>query len=533
MSAIRSALLLSAAFAAVAAPACATVTISKHHTAHMRCAAGTCSPTAPDAVLNVDDLEAILAERNATVTSNDASGDIRIAAALSWASASTLTLSSLHAIDFGKVVTVEGSGGLALQTDDEMLSGDLNFTAPGRVVFRDLSSSLTIKGAAYTLVGDIATLASDIASNPSGNYALAQNYDAGPDGTYGGAPVTATFTGIFEGLGNTISDLTIVPPDAPNLKIGLFPQVSGTLRDIVLEDTHITVGSAGLGSDIGALAALNGGPIVNAVVIGGSIVTRANSRIGGLVGTNGSIVSHSRSSAAVRGGVAGGLVGTNSSLLEDSFATGNVTGNDIAGGLVGDNEAFVVRDHATGTVTATQPGNNYIGGLAGWNDSPNAQISQSYATGAVAPSGGSAAGGLVGRAFQRSSIVDCYALSPVTSSTRGRSIGGLVGGNTQAASLARDYSVGAVLGGPSASVGGSIGADASQASKADIYWDLETSGVTDPSRGAGNIPNDPGLTGIHDTALRSSLPAGFDPGVWGQNAAINGGLPYLLANPPQ
>ena len=29
-----------------------------------------------------------------------------------------------------------------------------------------------------------------------------------------------------------------------------------------------------------------------------------------------------------------------------------------------------------------------------------------------------------------------------------------------------------------------------------------------------------------------SLPAGFDPAIWGQNASINNGYPYLLANPP-
>jgi len=29
------------------------------------------------------------------------------------------------------------------------------------------------------------------------------------------------------------------------------------------------------------------------------------------------------------------------------------------------------------------------------------------------------------------------------------------------------------------------------------------------------------------------LPAGFDPKIWGQNAKINHGYPYLLALPPK
>ena len=32
--------------------------------------------------------------------------------------------------------------------------------------------------------------------------------------------------------------------------------------------------------------------------------------------------------------------------------------------------------------------------------------------------------------------------------------------------------------------------------------------------------------------MKSGLPDGFDPQVWGQDANINNGYPYLLANPP-
>ena len=40
------------------------------------------------------------------------------------------------------------------------------------------------------------------------------------------------------------------------------------------------------------------------------------------------------------------------------------------------------------------------------------------------------------------------------------------------------------------------------------------------------------LTGLTDAQLKSGLPAGFDPAVWGQSAGINNGYPYLLSNPP-
>jgi hypothetical protein len=77
-----------------------------------------------------------------------------------------------------------------------------------------------------------------------------------------------------------------------------------------------------------------------------------------------------------------------------------------------------------------------------------------------------------------------------------------------------------------------FGSDGSNGLASAIYWDLDTSGISDPSKGACYPVNDPGVTGLTDAQLKSGLPAGFDPQVWGQNAAINNGYPYLLANPP-
>jgi hypothetical protein len=64
------------------------------------------------------------------------------------------------------------------------------------------------------------------------------------------------------------------------------------------------------------------------------------------------------------------------------------------------------------------------------------------------------------------------------------------------------------------------------------YWDLDTSGISDPSQGVGNYANYPGVSGLSDTQLKSALPRGFDRKIWGQAPNINNGYPYLLANPP-
>jgi hypothetical protein len=65
------------------------------------------------------------------------------------------------------------------------------------------------------------------------------------------------------------------------------------------------------------------------------------------------------------------------------------------------------------------------------------------------------------------------------------------------------------------------------------YWDIDTSGRTngcgykkDKRRRCRHV------TGLSDAQLKSALPNGFDPAIWGEAPDINNGYPYLLANPP-
>ncbi len=96
------------------------------------------------------------------------------------------------------------------------------------------------------------------------------------------------------------------------------------------------------------------------------------------------------------------------------------------------------------------------------------------------------------------------------------------------------YGIGAISGAPKAVIGGVLGVDGQAATSpfSATYWDTDTTGVANSAQGAGNIANDPGLAALSDTQLKSGLPSGFSPTIWGQSAGINNGYPYLLANPP-
>lgn len=81
-------------------------------------------------------------------------------------------------------------------------------------------------------------------------------------------------------------------------------------------------------------------------------------------------------------------------------------------------------------------------------------------------------------------------------------------------------------GGGGSTIGGLIGVNNNYVD--DNYWDTTTSG-TIVGVGLGNASN---VTGLTTAQLQSGLPTGFQPKIWQENAKINKGLPYLIANPP-
>ncbi|HWY13894.1 MAG TPA: hypothetical protein VNX86_01995, partial [Rhizomicrobium sp.] len=90
-------------------------------------------------------------------------------------------------------------------------------------------------------MGDLETLASDIAANPEDDVALANSYDAGGDGTYNDSVVPTEYEGTFTGLGNTISNLSIVGGNERNVGNGMFALVgnTGVLENIGIVNAKI------------------------------------------------------------------------------------------------------------------------------------------------------------------------------------------------------------------------------------------------------------------------------------------------------
>ncbi len=335
-----------------------------------------------------------------------------------------------------------------------------------------------------------------MAMDPAAHYKLGANIDfsdeftADSHGRYPGmwgaegfVPVgdnSTPFTGIFDGLGHTISNLFI--DDTMDGSVGLFGHSNGTIENVGLVGGSV----AGSNGNTGALVGDNEGTITDAYAT--MAVSGAGSDVGGLVGENMSMIntSHATGTVAVQGSGhygtsydGGGLVGANDGTVTDSYATGAVNGDSRTsdlGGLVGGNYNRISESYATGAVSGgdTTSGSYDVGGLVGANYS--GVITNAYATGSV--SGYSQIGGLVG----------------------------LNDGTINAT-----YSTGVVSG--SAAVGGLVGNGSG--TPAHSYWDTETSGQSSSHGG----------TGLTTAQLQLRLRAGFSGSTWSIVAGKS--FPYL------
>jgi filamentous hemagglutinin family protein len=431
------------------------VTISTAASVTDSCSAGVCTPTANDSILNVTTLEDLLATSNVKVTTGSSGsqpGDITVASVLTW-SANTLTLDAYNSIYIDAPISAAGTAGLTLKTNDGGTGGDYYFNG-GNITFANTGEALTINGQAFALVTNISGLASAIAADPSSNYALANNYDASADGVYRSSPVPTEFGGVFEGLGNTISNLSI-KDSAGHADVGLLSQLAstGTLRDIAL--TSETVYSAQRFQIIGGLVAINNGLLlddsVNASFSSVGQYGGVNAFEGILTGDNVGAITGSSTSGTMNAIIAtlGGLAGEATGPIDHSSSSVSISTNQaIAGGLVGIDNGSISYSSTTGTVldVAAENDTYYLGGLVGLAGTSSA-ISYSHASG---EDGGTIylasdyVGGLVGEL--EGTIDDSYATGNIIGTGI---LGGLVGSlfhQTPSTAITNSYATGSITG---------------------------------------------------------------------------------------
>jgi hypothetical protein len=501
---LRNYLLGAAALTALAgSQANAAITISNRPTVGFTCASGVCTANAQKANMNIGDLVSMLMSSDITVANGSLTKDIDVVDALSWASTHGLTLDSRRAISLRRAISVTGSGGLSLKLNDGGSDGNLNFLPGSAITFLDTNSHFSIGSQSYTLVADLATLAGDIAAQPSGFYALASSYNAGPDGLYANDPVTADFQGDFEGLGNTISGLKIKSP-ASGSQVGLFHGIAhgAIVEDLNLKNVRVTGGKH---STTGALSGVCAGSLSN-VTVSGKVSGAFESNVGGVCGVIDGLAIDVHSSGTVTGTGDNGTVGSN------------------VGGVTGVLQGGVTLGESSSTAKVTGAKGWTVGGLVG-QSMQNGFIDNAFATGFVSTGDNGTAGGLIGSNNGAGLIDNSYATGFVIGGVSS-TVGGLIGLND--GPVTASYSSGPVASGSGNAVGGFIGNDTGTNDLTNTYFDIDTSGQ---SHGVGSNTGYPGITALTTAQFQAGLPTGFSSVLWVQDPSINNGLPTLVLNP--
>ena len=215
-------------------------------------------------------------------------------------------------------------------------------------------------------------------------------------------PIGNGYTGIFDGNGYTISNLTMVSTNVSGER-GMFGvNTSGTIKNIILKDCYFA--SKTSYSDTGYLGAIvsqnNGGTLSNSVAHGTLIATTSDCIVGGVAGANNGTVHSCYAALDMTGYQMGGLVGSNSGNLYNSFANASFDykgDSKYCGGLVGVNTGRV--ENCYSRVQATAPSSTYFGYLTGNNTSTSEKgLYFCYAPNAtyVATVSGTTAGNRVG-----------------------------------------------------------------------------------------------------------------------------------------
>lgn len=323
-------------------------------------------------------------------------GSVSINDAVAWSADTALTLTAAHNVNVNANIAVAGAGaGLAINPNTAnggaaasgsgafMLGNEVKVNLPN--VSAASPTALLIGGVSYTVINKLGERDSasgadlqGVGARLDGHYALGGDIDASATGAWGAgqgfAPLGTSgtpFGGVLDGLGHTVSNLSIVRPG--EVGVGLFGHTAAgsAIRNLGLRDAVVA------GSDaVGALAGVNIGSVTNTHMSG---AVSGRKMVGGLVGDNSGGVSISYATGAVSGqDSVGGLVGHNEreGEVSISYATGAVNGRNAVGGLAGYNEGSIANSYASGAVS----GRYGVGGFVG---ETNEAVYNSYSTGAV------------------------------------------------------------------------------------------------------------------------------------------------------
>ncbi|MCA8022375.1 two-partner secretion domain-containing protein [Burkholderia metallica] len=476
-----------------------------------------------NAAIDGETLSRNLGTTNVALTNT--SGDLKVGDAVNWASDNALALTSKKgSVDLKQSLTASGANaGVKMNAAQRVRIGNnvaltgenaslaLNsgsghtLTDDAVVTLSGRNASFSANGEAYRVIHDLAGLRG-VDTNMNGRYVLGNAIDGKGAQFRSLGGDSASFSGVFDGLGNTIGNLSVSNPGSA--VVGLFAVNTGRIANLGLDKITARTPAGYMASpvSVGALAGYNLGDITN--VKAKDVLVSGNGRaiFGGLVGSNISgRIDRASVSGRVEGGrdalYVGGLVGENRTALLPDLGDATISNSraDVkvssesagdTGGLVGVNRGVITASTVAGSVTALAR-DARVGGLVGYNEGGVIKAASSSAS--VRAGHDATAGGLVG---YNAALIDASdATGDVTVGDNGKA-GGLVGENR--GKIAASTADGKVVAGASGSVGGLVGVN-----RATIMASTARGSVQ-----AGNAAMAGGLVGLNEGTVRASTALG-------------------------
>ncbi|MEY4003101.1 MAG: hypothetical protein RIT07_1143, partial [Bacteroidota bacterium] len=390
-----------------------------------------------NADINASVINGHLSSNSLTVTG---ASTITVSSAITWSTNQTLTLKATGNITINTTISASASfaglniyygGSDASTAATAGTSYSIVQSNRSKIQLSGNSPILKIANETFTVYNSLAALTTAMNAATSSTRA-AISTDLSLTQTYSKSLFDITFTGVFDGLGNTIDGLTIRNSGGASTKqnLGLFSQFQGaTVRNLGITNIDIITSSTAAGS------------------------TGTEYRIGGLVGNVGdaslsSGYSGSAYTSRIEAVWSSGNISTANNYVTDDASNGDRQKFFFGGGIVGSQNngtLNMTRCYSTANVSTagTYTNNLAIGGLVGdvglntLLPSPHTtttstsiifSLSKSYTTGSVLSGTYGAyygTGGLVGVIFSTgSTISDCYSWGSAVSTG---SFGGLIG----------------------------------------------------------------------------------------------------------
>jgi hypothetical protein len=226
----------------------------------------------------------------------------------------------------------------------------------------------------------------------------------------------SVFSGIFDGNGHIISNLTIDTAGVAKDYLALFGEIRGENAEVknISVVNHKIISGDGYPEFSGGLIGRNfNGSISNCCAIGSITGGDSAENFGGLCGHNDfGTISNCYAAGSVTGNSCdylGGLCGESFGNIINCYATTTVVGEGESwnlGGLCGGNTGTISNCYAKGSVISNNNDSVYLGGLCGEN---SGLISNCYAAGVVDVGNGSNyTGGLCGYNDINGYISNCF-----------------------------------------------------------------------------------------------------------------------------